>query len=419
MATVKKYLDYAGLGDYDARLKAWANGASQLGYKSFIVNDGKLYLFSKQNATVSDIVASGDNATPYVDISGSDISSTLDALAAVIGATYANGAYSLALTGFGAEVDTAVEALNELRAELTTATNDLTTLKGADTIPGSVANSIKTAIEALDASEFALASKNASTNVITIKGIKENDGVIAVGTDTTNDVTLAAVAATGAAEDVNYTATIGGTSVTDVDSALDALATLAGSGAASKTIYMASGTPGSDYSAVYNIYQGSSGDASTPDANELIGTINIPKDQFVDSTELVDIIFDSATNTLKDGATDVTALITGGATPTAADAGKYVKLVFAVTTGSQAKNTIYISVKSLVDVYTAQANAQEIQIAIDSNNTISATAVKISGTKIIYKPAVDGEAEETVVDALNNIGSIPLTGADSIASLFA
>ena len=419
MATVKKYLDYAGLGDYDARLKAWANGASQLGYKSFLVNEGKLYLFPKQNATVSDIVASGDNATPYVDISGSDISSTLDALAAVIGATYANGAYSLTLTGFGAEVDTAVEALNELRAELTTATNDLTTLKGADSVSGSVANSIKTAIEALDASEFALASKNASTNVITIKGIKENDGVIAVGTDTTNDVTLAAVAATGNASDVAYTATIGGTSVTDVDGALDALATLAGSGAASKTIYMASGTPGSDYAAVYNIYQGSSGDASTPDSNELVGTINIPKDQFVDSAELVDVTFDSATDSLKDGATDVTALITGGTTPTAADAGKYVKLVFAVTSGAQAKNTVYVSVKSLVDAYTAQANAQEIQLAIDSNNTISATAVKISGTKIIYKPAVDGQSEETVVDALNNIGSIPLTGTDSIASLFA
>lgn len=427
MATVKKYLDYAGLGSYDTQLKAWANGANQLGYKSFVVNEGKLYLFTKQDAAVSDIVASGDNATPYVDISGSDISSTLDALAAVIGATYSNGAYSMTLTGFGNDVDTAVEALNELRSELTTATNNITTLNGSDSTSGSVAKAIKDAIEALDVSEFALASKDASTNVVTIKGIKEVDGVIAVGTDTTKDVTLAAVAATGAAEDVSYTATIGGTSVTDVDSALDALATLAGSGAASKTIYMASGTPGADYAAVYNIYQGSEGDASTPDANELVGTINIPKDQFVDEASLVDITFDSTNVKLMDGATDVTSLITSG-TPTAADAGKYVKLVFEVTTGNAAKSTIYISVKSLVDVYTG-GDTSEISVSVDaSTNVITATVVKVAGTKVVYKAAYTDNTdpqnpvnvpEETVVDALNNIGSIPLTGTDSIASLFA
>lgn len=428
MATVKQYLDYAGLQAYDTALKNWANSVNQLGYKTILKSsDGnKLYFFTKPEATSSDITGS----TPYVELGGGDMAAQLDSLASVVGAAWdstaasGEGAYVITgvggISGFDASVDTVVEALNELRSQLTT-------VQGSDSTSGSFAKAIKDAIESLDATEFALAT--VSDGVVTIKGIKEDNGVIAVGTDTTKDVTLAKVATTGAATDVSYSATIGSTSVTNVSGALSALTTLAGDGADSKTVYMTddTSTSGTDYAKIYKIYQGSTGSSANPDSDELVGTINIPKDQFVESASLVDITFDSATDTLKDSSTDVTELIVGtGVTPTSADAGKYIKLVFAITTGSAAKSTVYISVKSLVDVYTGGTNA-ETTVSIDSStNVVTATINKIAGTKVVYKAAYEDSTtgatvpEETVVDALNNIGSIPLTGATgSIASLFA
>lgn len=83
------------------------------------------------------------------------------------------------------------------------------TIKGVKTMIEDKAAEAASSVDDLDVSEFALASK--SGNTVTIKGIKETDGKIAVGTDTTKDVTLADVAASGAAADVaiadagNYT----------------------------------------------------------------------------------------------------------------------------------------------------------------------------------------------------------------------
>ena len=424
MATVKKYLDYEGLSSFKTLIQTWANGAEQLGYKKFIKsNDGnRLYLFTDPSATDASIT----NSTPYVELGGGSMAAQLTSLASALGATWdasANsgaGAYVLDLdNSFPAAVEDAVDAINNLKSSIDT-------LNAGDTTPGSVAKAIKDAIGALDVSEFAIATS--SNGVVTIKGIKEEDGLIAVGTNTANDITLAKVATTGAAEDVSYSATIGGVEVSDVDSAIDTLATYVGAASDEKTIYMASdSTTGTDYAAIYRIYQGSTGNASTPDNSELVGTINIPKDQFLDEADLVDITFDNSGSTpvLKDGSTEVTALILGtGVTPTSTDAGKYIKLVFAIQDGSAAKNTIYISVKSLVDVYTGGTNS-EVTVAVDaSTNVITAAVNKIAGTKVVYKPEYTDSttgnlvAEETVVDALNNIGSIPLTGTNSVASLF-
>lgn len=74
-------------------------------------------------------------------------------------------------------------------------------------------------------SEITVASKNSSTNVITINGTLTPDASDAI--TTSNAITLAAVAATGNASDVAYSATIDGTAVTNVDDALDALASSA------------------------------------------------------------------------------------------------------------------------------------------------------------------------------------------------
>lgn len=81
-----------------------------------------------------------------------------------------------------------------------------------------------------------------------------------------------------------------------------------------------------------------------------IGTIDIPKDMVIESGTVVD---------LADGEIDGYA------------AGKYIKLVLANVT-----EPLYINVGTLVDIYTAEENATQIQLAIDSSTRkISATIV--------------------------------------------
>ena len=94
----------------------------------------------------------------------------------------------------------------------------------------------------------------------------------------------------------------------------------------------------------YTIYQGGTA-VSVP--------IDIPLDMVIQSGSLVDITFHD--DKLWDGATDVTALIMpAGQTPTSANAGKYIKLVIANSSG----DIIYISLLDLTfsDENVAQTN---------------------------------------------------------------
>ena len=91
-----------------------------------------------------------------------------------------------------------------------------------------------------------------------------------------------------------------------------------------------------------------------------IGTINIPKDLVVSSGSVV-----------------VGNWVDGVFTENASGTGKAVKLVIA-----NQSEPIYINVQDLVDVYTAQKGAAEIQITISNTNEISATLVKSVRDKI-------------------------------------
>jgi len=87
-----------------------------------------------------------------------------------------------------------------------------------------------------------------------------------------------------------------------------------------------------------------------------IGKIDIPKDLVVTSGSVI--------------------------TATAADTGcvvgeKYIKLMIVNQTAP-----LYIAVKDLVDVYTAEQNAAEVQLAIDANNEISASIVNVAASKV-------------------------------------
>lgn len=400
MATTNKtFLDLAGLQAYDTAIKAWANSVNQVAFKKALTSaDGNyLYLYKNPSAVL------GDTPDATISLGGGDMAAKIDALANICGATWntSTNEYDIVLDStFDVSTDTIVDALNELKGQINV-------LNGSDSTSGSVAKAVKDAVESLDVTEFALATESAG--VVTIKGIKEEDGEIAVGTNTANDVTLAKAATTGAAEDISYSATIGSTTVTNVDDALDALAAESGSGVASKTVYITetAGASGDAFSKRYGIYQGANGSSSSPVVGEKLADIDIPKDMVVESGSVVEIFFDSSDNTLHEGSIsgpDVTADIKGAGTATSADAGKYVKLIIANATSS----SVYIKVTDLVDVYTG-GTTTEATVSIDSSNVITVTIGTIDGTKVVYTTGASGE---TVAAALTRLdGNSSVTGS--------
>ena len=228
-----------------------------------------------------------------------------------------------------------------------------------------------------------------SSGVVTLKaGITETDGIVANNSD--SDITLAKIATTGAAEDVSIADAGSLITATNVEDALQELAQASAGGVASKTVYITetSGSSSDLYSKRYGIYQGSTGSSSSPVAGEKLADIDIPKDMVVESGSVVDIVFKASDSTLHEGSesgTDVTAAIKGSGTATAADAGKYIKLVIA----NSSSTALYIKATDLVDIYTAEQNASQIQLAIDSSNVISASVVAGSiGTTELASSAV-------------------------------
>lgn len=229
----------------------------------------------------------------------------------------------------------------------------------------------------------------------------------ATGAATVKGIDLAAVATSGAAADVSYSNTIGSTAVTNVDDALDALVSATEGGVASKTVYIANGSS-QEYAAVYNIYQGSEGSSATPDPTELIGTINIPKDMMVESGSVVDIVFKASDNTLHEGSEsgpDVTEAIKGsGVIPTAADAGKYIKLVLA----NSGDTALYIKATDLVDIYTGGTTA-DIVVSI-SNNVVTATLTQAVQDKLDLASNAVQKGWTTTLPTSGNIASFGSNG---------
>ena len=282
------------------------------------------------------------------------------------------------------------------------------------------------AVDALDTAEFALATE--TDGVVTISGIKEENGQIAKGTDTTKDVTFAKVATTGAAEDLSYDPTTSGLTATDIQGAVDEVAAASAGGVNSKTIWGHDESAGqSEYAKVYKIYQGENDyvpDRTDGKENPVLKlTINLPKDKALQGAGIVDIVFKASDSTLHEGSesgADVTALIVGEGTATAANAGKYLKMVM-----QNVDNPLYVNLQTFVDVYTVASGASEIQLALNDHE-FSASVVKIDGSKIVYKDetsagAGDGETVKAALTRLDGadtvVGSVAKKIKDAVGAL--
>lgn len=465
MAIIEKnYLDLTGLSSYDTLLKTYIDSPSTKAIKK-VIWDGtaeKIKFYVNKDAVAT------DTADFEVEVSSADVtalkarvgmSATLNAYQSKDNLTEILNVLTAGDTTVGSVTNLIAEAVDSLDvSEIALTAEDTTDLisiygiaevngkiqKGASKVTlakvaktGAAADvsytpaidsditatnvqdaitevetDYKAAIAALDTtSDVGVASK--SGKIVTITGsVKEENGIIAKGTAT--DIALAGVASTGKAEDVSIDDTAGKITATTVEGALGELADLG----AAKTVYFTDNTDttGTDYATIYKLYQGSTGSAASPVAGELIGTINIPKDQFVNDADLVNITYNDGK--LYDGATDVTELIKGtGGTATADDAGKYFKIVFELSgTATKDKATIYISVKELSHVYTGGTTA-EATVSVDTaTDVITVTINNIASSKITYSTGTVEGALDRIDGADTVTGSFRKGDADTLAT---
>ena len=158
----------------------------------------------------------------------------------------------------------------------------------------------------------------------------------------------------------------------DLVSALNEVNANVAAGGQGAAIVIEEDTQNPDYAKVYTIKQGGIN----------LGTINIPKDMVVQSGTIVE-------------------------DPAGQAPGKYVELTIANGTGDK----VYINVADLVDAYTAEAGATQVQLAVSGTNEISATIV--AGSITATELATDSVTTVKIADANVTLAklAVDVTGA--------
>ncbi len=194
---------------------------------------------------------------------------------------------------------------------------------------------------------------------------------------TTLDNSLATVAKSGAAADVNIADSGGNFASGTVEGALAELYTAIGTGGTNSavTITKTTGGPDDNYAYRYVFSQGGS------TINN--GTIDIAKDMVATNGEL---IHPTAQNPITIGGQQVTS-------------GTYIAMTIANG------DTFYINVADLIE-YNSVSNTDEITLT-DTNHTISATVGEIAASKIRYSQT------QTVAQAINALETASSTGVDT------
>lgn len=210
------------------------------------------------------------------------------------------------------------------------------------------------------------------------------DSQIAAG-DTAIETSLAAVAKSGAAEDVSIADTAGNITATNVEDAIQELYTAIGSGGtdAAVTISKTTGGVNDDYVYRYTFYQG-----GTTITN---GVIDIAKDMVATDGELIQ---PTAQDPIEVDGQQITS-------------GTYIKMTIANG------DPFYIDVADLIE-YNSVSSTNEVTLT-DTNHTITATIGEIAASKIIYREADDSDPEhpvtqQTVAQAINALESAVGTG---------
>ena len=380
-----KYVTYENLTRYDGKIKDYIATEDAKSYKTIAVDAvaKKVYFYKKENAVAGTDTPDAVIDTAYIPLIESAVGGKV-AMTTVNG-TITEGDLSLENVASTGYVD---ERINSVTTELTSSIDSLTSSVASLTdyvgeIPSTAG--VNTVTSYIEKVEQSIANLDADIDIVEpptrnqlkLYNIIERDGLVSRGSEYTQ---LASVALTGAASDVSLN-----TAYTDIEeftyrnvedavgainSDIAELASRSASGVASKTVWFRDASAGqSEYAKVYRLYQGANAPESETDPATLIGTINTPKDKVLQDAKIVTITFDDGK--LYDGLTDVTEFIKGaGGTATADDAGKYIKFIMQNVT-----DPLYANLSEFINIYTAQPNATQIQIVIDSNNVISASVV--------------------------------------------
>ena len=226
-----------------------------------------------------------------------------------------------------ADIYTAIGTLSNLttnqKSSLVDSINEIASIVGDDTLT-TTAKTLTGAILELDAELGTISADAMGTAAITVSGaIKENVDAIKDVADDLGDVSTIDVEVSSGVKASNTVA------------AINKLKTLVDDAQSAGEVTIDTSTTTEGYLKSYTINQGGT----------KIATIDIPRDLVCTGGEVV---------------TD----------PEGQPAGTYIKLTIA-----NQDAPIYIDVKTLVDVYTAQASAAQIQLAISATNEISATVV--------------------------------------------
>ena len=266
-----------------------------------------------------------------------------------------------------ADIYTAIGTLSNLttnqKSSLVDSINEIASIVGNDTLT-TTAQTLTSAINELDAELGTITADAMGTTATTVSGaIKENVTAIKAVSDDLGDVSTINVEVSSGVKASNTVAAINKlkTLVDDAQSAGEV------------TIDTSATTEG--YLKTYAIKQGGTE----------VGKIDIPRDLVCTGGEVV---------------TD----------PEGQPAGTYIKLTIA-----NQDAPIYIDVKTLVDVYTAQASAAQIQLAISATNEISATVV--AGSITANELSADSVTEGKI--AADSVTTVKIKDANVTASKLA
>lgn len=323
------------------------NEVSTYAKGAYVVKDGLLYV-----AKESGITGAWD-ASKWTQTSVTDVIKALnESLSAV--AKSGKAADVTIEDATGKITATTVEgALTEIVGKVDTNATNIGTISDLDTTAKTLVGAVN---EVLETAENKVASVAAADDSVVVD-------------DTTKDVTVAVKISAKAGNNLSLETTSGEEGLYVNVPAAD-------------TYVVKETAAEAGYAKTYKLYKNYV-DASNP--GDVVGdSINIPKDFLVKSATV---------ETCTEADKPVAGYKVGD---------KYMDFVVNTVDASETPQHIYINVTDLIDVYTAEKNATQVQVAISDQNVISATIVEKSvGTTEIADDAVT--ADKIADDVLSTI----------------
>lgn len=297
--------------------------------------DGNTLKFYKVSEPVGDTTPAYEIELPETDISG--------LLAKLTSATENN---VVTVGADGTVKDSGIKSADlALKSEVTAVSDIANANKTAiDEIKNADTGLLKTAKDYADEKVKALADGQVKTNtdaIATLNGADTEDGSVAKAVKDSADAINAKI---GTLADLDTTAK------TDLVGAINEIKAVADAGGTGSVVTIDSSVAEEGMVKSYVFKQGET----------TIGTVNVPLDLVVSGGEIV-------------------------VDPDGQPTGTYLKLTIANQT-----TPIYINVADLVDAYTAQASASQVQLVISDTNEISATIVaKSIGTNELADASIN------------------------------